>query len=307
MPWETDDSSGFLTKFRGKVTESYLETDPNYNKGETLLLFWEVEVLEVLDDAYDGEVPETVNINFPLGNGWDTEDGRVAEHPKRQKFHSASIYGKLIDGIIGKVENYGTNATRTDGEELVIELTDARDVLETRGEPNDANIWLETIWDFGEVQYDYGVNKKNKEQMVSTRTMPIGFVGVEGEEKKTSKAAKKTTKAKTATKAAAKTKAEDPKAAQKRKIEERAAARRARLTKEAEGEGGNPFSAMTDDGELADKLLEILNGSDDYGVYSDAVLNIDEVVTDEDLLMAVLDTDDGPWAVKEAAEAAEAN
>lgn len=299
--WDTDSSSGFLTGFTGTVEDSFFGTDPRYNNGETLLLQWEITVGEVTQDDYDGEVPETLTVSFPCGKDWITEDGVTAEHPRgKETFHSSSIYGKLIDAVTGKVANYGDIASRTDGADLEVELGPLMAMLEERGDPTDASVWKGLELAFAEVCFDYGENRKTGERMVANRTMPVGVVGETKPKPKAKAAAKKATKAK-AKPAAEATEATEAKAdtAKERAAaaKAKAAAKKAAAAKEAgEPDADDPF-AFVDDAELRTQLNDVLAGSDDFNAFVDAILEIEAVATNDDLLEKCME-DDGPWASK---------
>jgi len=290
--WELDESSGFLSNFRGTVKDSYAGTDPRYNDGNTTLVIWEVEVAEVLQD-FEGDVPEELTINFPLPPGWESEDGTTVEHEKgKEKFHASSIYGKLIGAITGNVDGYGRNVERTDGEDLELGFDGLADVLAERGFPQDTEIWKGLTFEFAEVRFDYGINRKTKEAMVSNRTMPVSFVTEEGgSAKKASKPAAK--KAGAAKKAA-------PKAAESTEDKVAAARAKAEAAKKAAAGSGdsNPFAELVDDVDLAATLNQILDSSADYNAFVEAVLEVPEVVSDDELIAKLLDDDTGPWSTK---------
>lgn len=297
--WKTDHSSGFLTNFRGTVTDSYAGTDPRYMDGEVTLGIWQVTVDEVLQD-FDGEVPEEQSVNFPLGKGWTTEDGITVEHEKgKDSFHASSIYGKLVSIVAGETDSYGDNVTRTDGEDLVLDLDVLRDVLPERGDPQDLTIWKGITFEFAELHFDYGIDRKTKEAIGSTRTMPVAVVSVGDDDKPKKAAAKKATgSAKKASGAAKKAApaadaAEDKVAAARAK----AAAKKAEAAKAAAGSDESAFS-FVDDEELRAQLDTILDEAADYGSYVDALLTVDAVVSDEDLLERTMDQDAGPWSTK---------
>lgn len=290
MAWETDDSSGFLSAFAGTVKDTWFGTDPRYNNGDTTILFWLTSVDEVLEER-DGEIPEELTLSLPVGTGWETEDGASVEHSKgKEKFHASSVLGKLIDAVMGTVANFGNNASRTDGEELVVDLEGLADVLPKRGEPTQADVWKGLRFEFREVVFDFGPDKKAAKEkdgtqphITSRRTLPVKFLGEAGSEKAEPKKADGAAKVAAAAKKAAAAKA---------------AAKPAEAAPEAEG----PFSFVEDEG-LRAQLEAVLNDASDFNGFCEALLAIPEALTDDAVLAKCLDEQSGPWASRVAAAA----
>lgn len=298
MPWETDDSSGFLTNFIGKVIDPYFNEDANYKEG-ALLAYWECQVLEILQE-WEGDLPRnddddpTVTPSWACGTGWETDDNDTATHPKREQFHASSLYGRIIDVITGKVANYGPQASRTDGQELVCDFDGLIDVLTERGDPRDAKVWEGLIFEFAELMIDFGKDKQKggDARMTSTRPFPIRWVS--DDETKGSSKAKAKPKATTKTsKAAPKAAAKDTKGDKVAAAKAKAAAAKAK-TKSSD----DPFAGVVDNADLAAALLELLDSSDSFDAWLDGVVEIDGVADDNDLLQVLLDADNGPWASK---------
>lgn len=290
MAWETDDSSGFLSAFNGTVKDTWFGTDPRYNNGDTTILFWNVSVDEVLEER-DGEIPEELALSLPVGTGWETEDGATVEHSKgKEKFHASSVLGKLIDAVMGTVANFGNNASRTDGEELVVDLEGLADVLPKRGEPTQADVWKGLRFEFREVVFDFGPDKKaakaadgTQPHITSRRTLPVKYLGEAGAE---TAEAPKAAKSNTADKVAA----------------AKAAAAKKAAAKPAEAEAEGPFSFVADEG-LRAQLTAALNDATDFNAFCEAVLAIPEALTDDAVLAKCLDDQSGPWASRVAAAA----
>jgi hypothetical protein len=175
-PWSTDDSSGLLTNFVGKVRESYFATDPQYNMGRSLRLCLELDVLESDEDS---EVAE-VTVKYPCGKDWRSDDGgKTASHPAgaKKRFHSSSLLGKFVDSCTGKLQHYGDNATMAaTGEKPEVGLDGAVDFLRARGNPQDAAIYAGSIWRFEEVLFDYGEDDDGR-PIRSRQNMPVKFIG----------------------------------------------------------------------------------------------------------------------------------
>lgn len=304
MPWETDESSAFLTNFKGTVRESFYATDPRYNDGNTTLLTWEVVVEQVTQDGFDGEVPEETTVTWPLPPDWFSDDGKTAVNKKgKKKFHASSMYGRIIDCVLGKVENYGGPqvATRTDGEDLAADLTALQEVLPARGEPEDAEIWAGLSFEFAEVHFDFGPDKKAKDgsRMETRRCMPITFLpdgvladGAPAAPPPQDVPAQPTPAAEAPP---AQTAPAEPTVAEKLAAQRAAAAEQ---TPAPTAATANPFSGLTDNAELAGRMNAVLTASADYGSYLDGLLGIAELCADDALLQQVADEKSGPWATK---------
>ncbi len=285
MAWETDDSSGFLSAFNGTVKETWFGTDPRYNNGETTILFWNTSVDEVLEER-DGEIPEELPLSLPVGSGWESEDGATVEHIKgKDKFHASSVLGKLVDAVMGTVANYGNNASRTDGEELVVDLGNLSEILPDRGEPTQADVWKDLRFEFREILFDFGPDKQKKDgsHITSRRTLPVKFLGLAGDEKP-----KQAAKPNTATKVAE----------AKKKAADKAKAKAA----EGSSEEAGPLD-FVDDEAVREQLVVLLKESPDYDTFVNAALEVPEVGGDDKLLAVLLDEQSGPWASRVAANA----
>lgn len=302
MPWDTDRSSGFLTHFAGTVKESYFGTNPKYMDGDALLLCLELDEVEVLEEGYEGDVPDPLTVEIPCGGkDWFTEDGTVAEHKKnKDRFHTSGWMGKLVDAVISSqtdydgpaTANYGGNTERTDGEPLDVDFADLYQVLESRGDPTEAAIYEGLRFEFAELQADFGPDREaqkkgDKDARISSRrTLPIRYFPAE--------AAKPASKARGATKKAAAKPATKSKA---QEAKERAAAKRAEATTTVNGEA-NPFVDIAEDLDTAEALMAALKANDDYDAFVEACLQIEAVEKNDALLDAVID-ENGPWASRD--------
>lgn len=302
MPWETDQSSNFLSAFRGKVTDEYFSTDPKYNDGNTLLYIWQLEVLEVHQDGYEGEIPEPHTVSLTIGDGWETQDGKTVEHTKnKDRFHASSLYGKLIDAIIASdpdydgpaTGNYGKNAERTDGEDLEVDFGELAKVLVDRGDPTEAEVFHDLVFDFVEILFDYGPDRKGEkgDRIQSRRSLPLRYVPDEAP------AARKAP----AKKAAARKAAAPAKSAADKAREKAAAKKAEKETPVATSVNGEPnfFVEVTNDLDTAVALMNVLKAADDYDAFVEAAIDIDAVSANDNLLEFVVDeSDTGPWARK---------
>lgn len=282
MPWETDESSGFLTHITGTIKEAWFDTDPRYMDGDVLLLHWEIDVEEV-HQTYDGDVPDELTFSMPVGSGWVTDDKETATHPRgKETFHASSWYGRVIDAVVGKVANYGTAASRTNNEDLEVDLEGLLDAISAKGDPTQADVWVGVRAEFDEVEVDFGPDRKDKtKRMTSRRVVPIRYLP---------EAAAKKAKA-TAKKAAGVDKAVAAKA------KAQAAAAKAKAAN-----GADPLDFVTDD-DVRAQLQTVLDDSADFTAFTESAVEIPEVIADDALLEKVLDPDNGPWASKALADA----
>jgi len=285
MPWDTDDSSGLLGHFTGTITDSWFSTDADYQDGKTVCLWWTVEVEEVLQEDYEGQVPEEVTNMLSIGSDWLTEDRETVTHKKgRSKFHSTSVYGKLLNIVLGKAEGYSQynqgrliEAELTDGgDDVDIDFGNLESVLQKRGDPEQAKIWNGLRFEFRGMRFNYGKGRDGNLMMSGSKPMPARFLGVVEDAKlEPAKAASKATKA---TKATAK-------AAPAPVAEERPDLGTALTTV-------NATEAQT----------AFLNGAlaeaDSFAALSKAAFAIDGVSENSDLLAFVLDQNAGLWTYK---------
>lgn len=274
----TDSSSNFCRDFSGVVKEPFLGFNAKIGEGRTLLLHLPVEIEEVFDDAYAERVGEEETILLSLGKDWDTPDGgETAVHGSgnaNKPVHASSAYGMLLDAVVGRVANYGANCQgRTDQEELEVDLDGAMEILKERGSVTEAAIWDGTRWEFHEVAFDYGEDKKKGDgsHIVSQRSLPTKFLGVAGEDK--AKAAGKAPKPKAEKSAAAKETAKEK--AERVKAEKSAAAASSNGDSEA---SGDPFADLEIPDELRAQLVEMATGADDAAGFQAAVYEDDGVL-----------------------------
>lgn len=277
--WGTDESSGFLRHFTGTVKEPFFGTNPKIGEGRTLLLHMPTVIESVQQDGLEDQIGEEETILFSCGKDWETPDGgETAVHSSGNSsklFHASSAMGMLIDAIMGKVANYGENASRSDGDELVVDLTDAFDVLRSRGDATAAATWDGLSWQFAEVTVDYGKDKSG-EPIVSRRALPIKFLGVAGEDKAGSKAKAPAKKGQTA--------------AQKKAAEVKAAKAAEKEEAEVASNGhSDPFEGVEVSDDLRVLLAELANAADDAEAFQAACFEADDVVEASDVLDIIVD------------------
>lgn len=99
MGWKTDKTTGLLSGYRKKITEAYFAHDDR--RGPDLQLHLSGEV--VMADGSDAPVenPEEHIDMLSCGKGWQTDDGRKAEHPQLEDFRAVSQVGVFIDRLTG--------------------------------------------------------------------------------------------------------------------------------------------------------------------------------------------------------------
>lgn len=270
----TDSSSNFCRDYIGTVKEPFFGFNAKIGDGRTLLLHLPIEVEEVFDEAFSERVGEEETILLSLGKDWDTPDGgETATHGSgnaNKPVHASSAYGMLLDAVVGRVANYGDNCKgRTDGEELEVDLSGAKEVLSERGAVTEAGIWDGTRWEFHEVAFDYGMDKSDPPKpIVSQRSMPTRFLGVAGEDKAKS-AGKKPAAKKAAPKETAKEKAE------RLKAEKAEAAASSNGDSEA---ATDPFADLEVSDELRAQLVAMATSADDAAGFQAAVYEDDAVL-----------------------------
>lgn len=295
--WGTDKSSGFLNDYEGTVTDAYFATDPAYNQGSSLLLHLVTSVDNRLEEGFD-EVEE-ITQKYPTGPNWVSEDGgRTAQHTSgstNKRFHASSLYGKIIDEVMKAGDGYGNATLAADGGKVATNLAGAFDIIRGRGKPTVADVWKGLRLRFTEVVFDYGINKKTGDPMVSRRAMPVEFLGVEGDE---GAASNGSTPASAEEKPATQTKAEKAKAA--------AAAKKAAATQSEAGGTTDPARAKLEavEGVTAEQtqaILALLAEADDQQTFVDACLEVDGVLENDALIGVLVDDAEGSlWSSKGA-------
>ena len=159
--WGTE--SGLTENYVLTVEDAYFTTDARYNSGESLLLKWKGHAV----DADSGEPvlfgrdedEEEVEVSFPVGKNWDTNDGgKTAESSAgRGKFNQNSRYGKVINRSLAKKGDGGF---------------DIGHILQDRGRPQQADVWkgLKFLMKYEETNYGGDIG-------VKSALMPVKFMG----------------------------------------------------------------------------------------------------------------------------------
>jgi hypothetical protein len=126
MPgFKTDDSTGLLSHYIGTTEEAFAGTNAQYQEGNVVRLTWETTVDDVLQEDYDGEVPPSITRNITLGDGWDVDDdgilfheddeGRIDRGLAPKDFKTSSFYGNLLALIAGEKDNWSGKYEVNDG------------------------------------------------------------------------------------------------------------------------------------------------------------------------------------------------
>lgn len=154
--WNT--SRGLLSDYEGTVIESSFVTDPKYQNGEILLMEWTLET--------DNPENPVWTERFACGRGWESVDGgqtATRVDGKEADFQESSIYGRVINRVIGK----------GDGANYAEQFTGAFDVLKERNTPDHADVWLGCKFFFTTETLEFGSGLEPV-----NRTMPVSFLGV---------------------------------------------------------------------------------------------------------------------------------
>lgn len=194
MPWNVDDSTGLLAHFIGTVQSSIWTTDATRSDPNKPFLAWQVSVDDVMQDNFQGTIPETISLNISIGNGWtEDEDGLTVEHKDGvEMFKASSAYGKIIGIVAGKSDSFGSNVVVKDGGgDLEIDLAGLAKYMGEQGfdDPRVSNIWNGLTFEFRGFGFRYRDTKSDDE--VFQNVLPVRFVGV-GEAAAEAKPAKAT-------------------------------------------------------------------------------------------------------------------
>lgn len=186
MPgFKSDQSTGLLQHFAGTIGQSFAGTNAQYQDGTVVRVTWDVEDIEVLQEDYDGLVPDSIGVNITLGNGWDVDDNgilfhedddmRVSKGLEPKDFKQSSFMGNLISLIAGETDRYVGNPEVDDGGEELgeLDLTDVLSYFESQGfdDPRDPNIWEGLRFEFRGVRY----TMRNGDSY--GRTVPVRLLG----------------------------------------------------------------------------------------------------------------------------------
>lgn len=182
MAWDTDDSSGLLSHFIGTVKESVWTTDSSRQDPNKPFLQWHLSIDDVLQENFEGTLPESIVANISIGNGWtEDEDGLTVEHKDGlENFKSSSVYGKIIGLVAGKSSDYGSNAVVKDGGPAPkVDLKGVAKYMQANGydDPRRSDIWTGLTFEFRGIGFKF---RGQNEDEVFANTLPVRLVG-EGE------------------------------------------------------------------------------------------------------------------------------
>lgn len=184
---ETDHSTGRWTDYIGTVRNCWFATDANYQGGEALLMFWELDVVAILDDDREAFVDSNgdevwqLEERFSCGRGWFATDPTHAEHEKgdRARFQASSFVGRMIDSVTGRVEGLGDGVTyAATGEPILSDLSDAVPFITDRDveiNPANAEFWVGWTVEMREVAFDFG-KRRDGTEIKTVRNFPVRFV-----------------------------------------------------------------------------------------------------------------------------------
>lgn len=186
-----DDSSGLLNHFVGRVKRSFWSTmfavtegQANQDFAHNTMLFWQNDVLDILQANYSASGPPTESqlSSFGVGNGWLqlADDPNVVFHEDDDEgeglklFHSNTALMKFVHIVSGKNTTY-EKAVPLDGDgDFTVDLSGVRAIHAQKGVKTlrDATIWENMIFEYRGLGFP---TRRNPDP--SPRTMPIRFLG----------------------------------------------------------------------------------------------------------------------------------
>lgn len=181
MAWDVDDSTGLLGHYIGTITNSKWTTDSQKSDPNAPFLLWNVEVHDILQENFQGEVPADTKVQITIGKGWvEDEDGVTVEHKEGlEMFKSSSAYGKIISLVSGKSENYGNNAVVLDGDgPVAIDFKPVAKHMADKGfdDPRNSKIWEGLTFEFRGIGFKY----KNADNDPYMLTLPVRLADPSG-------------------------------------------------------------------------------------------------------------------------------
>lgn len=192
-----DDSTGLLTHFVGRVRRPFWSTlfaetqgKANQDFAHTTMLFWQNDVLDILQANYSASGPpiESNLTSFGIGNGWyqTADDPALVYHEddeesdELKRFHSSTAFMKFVHIVSGKNTTY-ENAIVGDGDGELgpVDLGGVRAVHAQRGVRTlrDARIWENMIFEYRGIGF---VSRNNPNP--KPRAFPVRFLGVDDSE-----------------------------------------------------------------------------------------------------------------------------
>jgi hypothetical protein len=264
-----DDSTGLLGHYVGTVEESFAGTNAQYQEGNVVRLTWETSVDDVLQEDYDGEIPPSITRNITLGDGWDVNDDGILFHEDDEArvekglaprdFKTSSFYGSLLAIIAGEKDDYSGRYEVADGGDDELDL----DLSGVKKYFEDTYGSLDKV-DSGDPKIWLGFTFEFRTVHYEMRGNPDGF----------------------------------NRTLPVRVVSTPAGAKKATRKKGAKSEPVNfPWEEYGASGEVAAQLASLLNTARTESEFVQKALNVPGV-SDNETLMAVLVSDEGPWSYR---------
>ena len=188
-----DESSGLLSHFMGRVktgmwSNLFAETQGKANQDFAMntMLFWQVDVLDILQANYEvsGTPIEQLLVSYGIGNGWHPhpDNPNLVEHEddsgsSLKKFHASTAFMKFVYIVSGKESGY-PNALVLDGDGDIgtvdlngVKAIHAKYKVTTL---RDASIWNDMIFEFRGLGF-----KSRNVPDPRPRPYPVRFYGVD--------------------------------------------------------------------------------------------------------------------------------
>lgn len=197
MGLKADESTGLLNHYIGKVESSFAGTDAQYMDGNVVRITWETSVVDVLQEDYDGVVPDSIMRNITLGDGWDVDpdtgilyheddEVRQAKGLEPKSFKISSFYGNLIALCAGQAKDWNGKYEVTDGgDEFEVDLAGVGKYLEKKyGDldnvpERDPSIWEGFVFEFRGLRFITRNSEFNRVVPVRLVDVPTGPVTTE--------------------------------------------------------------------------------------------------------------------------------
>jgi hypothetical protein len=267
MGWGTREAGGLLGHFIGRVKKSEWDTNARFKgDGKNTLLFWEVEVRDILQESFDKVPPEEITVGIGIGSGWNADvDGYTVEFqddPTVEEFVNNSLYGKIVNLVAGETDTYPGANVMDGGPELEVAFGGVGEYMAQHGhdDPRDARIWEGMIFEFRGVGFKY----RNQDEM-RMKPVPARFIGVgEGDGLDSDGPSEPAEAVQEATRTD---------------------------TTQAWVEAG-----ASDD--TAGTLAQLVRTSGSHSAFARNALVLDDVKSDDKLKAAVMDEANGPWSAR---------
>lgn len=267
MAWGTREAGGLLGHFIGQVKKSEWDTNARFTGGDgkNTLLFWEVEVRDILQESWDKVPPESITVAIGIGSGWNADvDGYTVEFqddPTVEEFVNTSLYGKMVNLVAGEADTYPGAVVMDGGPELDVEFTGVAEYMAEHGydDPRDARIWTGMVFEFRGVGFKY----RNVDQM-RMKAVPARFVGVE-------------------------------------EVDSDDSAQTNEPAEAPEATGADTTALWSEAGasdDLAGTLAQLVRTSGSHSQFARNALVLDEVKSSDKVKAAVMDEANGPWSAR---------